>query len=238
MILDKVGVVDQIDLFKFVRVSLDAGTDETYSNLHGVSCGWFDQVVNQINLMKIQKDKVGADTVIGISFIVTEENIDEAEKAAELVKSAGADYIQFKAEIYKESFRIPMGAKDKIDKVKEKFESEDFKVFSVRLDGSSAGGVKDYPFCFAHRFIGAMTANGQIQLCCNLKHEYDDKFSFGSLYENTFEEIWNSKRRQKLVDFVEKDPDFVRTHCGQCRMDNINRIFNWIKGYGGMKNFI
>ena len=120
---------------------------------------------------------------------MTEDNLPTARQFVVNMKNAGVDYVQFKAEIFEESFRIPFRAAEIVDELVKEFSAPSFKVFSVRLDGSSCMSRKDYKFCYAHRFIGAVSANGNIQLCCNLKHLYGDQYSLGNLNEQGLKEI-------------------------------------------------
>jgi len=240
MLLKRAKIIDNVELFKFVRISFDAGNPDVYASGHGVNSVWYEFIWKQVEQLVKYRNKKFAKTVIGMSFIVMEDNLPTAREFARRAKEVGVDYVQFKAEIYNNSFRIPFGAKEQISEIHRDFEDDSFRVFVVRLDGdNTCFGKKDYTYCFAHRFIGAMTANGNVQLCCNLKHEFDDRYSLGNLYEETFEEIWNGERRKKMISGPEESPDFVRTHCGQCRMDSINRTFNWVQQYNpDMKNFI
>lgn len=75
----------------YLRVSLDAGTPETYEKVHGA--GVFNEVVANISMIA---NKRGKKPGLGVSFIVSENTMDDMVEAARLVKEAGADYIQFK----------------------------------------------------------------------------------------------------------------------------------------------
>lgn len=244
MRLREAGVVESAHRYSFIRISFDAGAPSVYSKLHGVPERHFEDILSAVKELtaNVRHNQQDSDlrTIVGMSFIVTEDNLPTAREFARRAKEAGVAYVQFKAEIFENSFRIPFQALEQITAVQEEFQDDSFRVFIVRLDGSACSGKKDYQYCYAHRFIGAITANGEVQLCCNLKHNYGDSFSFGNLHSTSFKEIWEGVKRKAIIGQVEGDPSFVSVHCGQCRMDNINRLFNWMHEYDSSptKNFI
>lgn len=82
------GLFEDIN-FSWVRVSLDAGTELTYSKLHGVVAERFATVLSNIR-------KISSCTSIGISYIVCKENIKEIKTAYELACGVGAKYFELK----------------------------------------------------------------------------------------------------------------------------------------------
>lgn len=231
------SVISNLKLFHFVRVSLDSGNAESYKRIK--DSNKFDTVISNIRKIASEKKKKRLDVVLGSSFIVTEDNIDSIENYAAICKNRRIDYIQFKPEIFNNTFKYVPGAEVLLKKIKEKYEDDLFAVFLSRFNGEACLNKKDYNYCYAHRFIGAITANGKVQLCCNLKHENGDDYSFGSIYDKGFKNIWESLEREDLLFKVERDQMFIKK-CGQCRMDQINRYLNFIKTKNNnyLKNFI
>jgi len=216
--------VKEIYKVKFIRISLDSRSPEIFKKLKGTDK--FEEVINNIECLANMKEKSKSNTIIGVSYIITEDNINDVENAINICKKVKADYIQFKPEIRNNGFNIIDGSGELINKFKKMYEDDKFNIFSVRLDGTACIDKKDYDYCFSHRFIGAITSNGNVQLCCNLKHKFGDKYIFGNIYDKSLEDIWNSKERKEIISNVENDMMFVKEYCGQCRMDGINRYFN------------
>lgn len=79
-----------IDRMTFVRVSLDAGTAETYNMVHGVDC--FDVVMSNI---KNIVSKYGGNK-IGVGYLILPYNVEDILFAAEKVKEIGVRFIQYR----------------------------------------------------------------------------------------------------------------------------------------------
>ena len=86
VLLDRVPP-DLLARFEFIRISLNAGTRETYKKIAGRD--FFDRVVRNIGYAKEHTSQ------LGVSFVVVEENIDEIK----LVESLEVDLVQFKPDV-------------------------------------------------------------------------------------------------------------------------------------------
>ena len=83
-------MLDQLEhpeWFKWIRVSLDAGTKQTYLKIKGKD--YFDKVIRNM-------ETYGTETVLGLSFIVCKKNKHEIDKMFEHEIWWYIDYIQFK----------------------------------------------------------------------------------------------------------------------------------------------
>jgi hypothetical protein len=123
-------VADALDARDWVRLSLDAGTDETFQRMHRPRrpvtldeiCGWIPRIKARNPLPRI-----------GFSFVVTwegagahggpavVENLDEIPAAARRARDAGFDYISFKPFLTRRDdgaeVMDPAGASSPIDRV-------------------------------------------------------------------------------------------------------------------------
>ena len=54
---------------------------------------------------------------------------------------------------------------------------------------------RTYVKCLYHFFICVLNANGDLCVC--MYHLDDQRFTFGNIYLDSIEEIWNSRRRQE-----------------------------------------
>ena len=81
---------DIYNKFDWIRISLDAATEETYKNIRKHT--GFDTVVANIKNFSNQYNGI-----LGIGFVITNDNEDEICEAAALAKRIGADYIRFGA---------------------------------------------------------------------------------------------------------------------------------------------
>lgn len=164
-------VLDIINEFEFIRVSLDAGTSAVYRVVKG---GWFfDEVINN---MKAAKNAINGNTVLGASYVIygiNKEDIENAKDAtAEIV-----DYLQFKPEIH--------GITDYCVST---FEDEP-TLFTERFEPDSL-----IP-CHIAGLVGIIGADGNVYYCCQKRGERN--YSLGSIYESSFCDIWETRKNIK-----------------------------------------
>ena len=62
-------------------------------------------------------------------------------------------------------------------------------------------------------------------------------FSYGNIYEQTFEAIWNGDRRKQVVARM-NDMDISAVCREACRLDEINKYLDELKHPGEHVNFI
>ncbi len=209
-----------LNKFKYIRISFDASDREVYRKIHGVD--QIDRVLE--NTSYVAKYFNG---ILGFSYIVSDDTVQGMETAAVLAKNAGAHYIQFKPMLQHNGTIAYVDMGTKLTDVMTYSTSPSFNVFLSRFSDEEVGtpfGVRDYTFCRAHRFVGAVTATGSVELCCNLKHRFPDLFSFGNLNSLDFAAIWYGQDRKNILAKVEKDPNFIKKYCGYCRMNEFNMI--------------
>ena len=84
----KLNEVERLDRYKFIRVSLDAGTKEVYKKLKRANA--FDTVLENLYLAR------KTTPVLGISYVVNETNKKDIKRAAALANKLEVNYIQFK----------------------------------------------------------------------------------------------------------------------------------------------
>jgi len=156
--------IDLVPMFRFVRVSLDAASRETYYKIkdHDV----FEKVRENIKLAVENKEN----TTVGISFVICNENMYEIEEAKFLAKSLGVDYIQIKP-CYGES----------LQKVKQDTKTIVTKRYKVK---------SKLP-CAIAGLVGIVGADANVYYCCQKRGKED--FILGNLEVSTFKEIWKRR---------------------------------------------
>lgn len=229
----KVGLVTNGNLFfglgancmkyyEFIRISLDAGTDKTYQKVHKAKKGDFLRTTYNIGTLSLFKKK---NHTIGISFLVHPDNYREIYKAAKLSKELGVDYFQIKPIYYLNSVkhtRIWLKAKPYIDKAL-KLSDNKFRVFSMNYRFNDMVKAKrNYKKCRIHNYLTIIGADSKVYLCC--PYRGNEKFCLGDLKKNTFKEIWNSKRRKKVINSIDM------TKCPYCRHNDYNEILEYMGG--------
>ena len=229
---------------EWIRVSIDAGKKKSYDNLRVTnSSNNFDVVFSNIKkLIKIKK-KLKSKIVIGVGFVVTQDNYKEVIDFAKLFKDIDVDYCQFKPEIIqierngtqdnkKQQISSEFWAYKIIDLLNEasqilgkKFESNAYKIEDLIIDPKDYG--RGYSQCIGSQFQPCIGADGHVYVCTN--HRGHKKYSYGNLYEESFEKIWgNIKRRKKIMNIINKKEKFC--NCTQlCKPHESNKMLWSIK---------
>ena len=157
--------------FKFVRVSLNAGTRETYNKVHG--CDHFDTVIE--NVRRAVKMRSEA-TTIGLSYVVCDLNRDETTEAGRLADELNVDYVQFKPDLNCEIKPFSISEHSK-SIVTPRFKAE------YHLPCAIAG------------LVGIIGADHNVYYCC--QHRGSAKYSLGSLHDEPFGLLWMKRKELK-----------------------------------------
>ena len=160
---------DLLGAFKFVRISVDAATRETYAKIKRAD--QFHLVADEIRNFKTRKDR--SRTTFGISFVVCEENKNEISIFKNKFRDH-VDYIQIKPDVF--YMQMPDGVEDGKTAVTSRY---------LPLDTLP---------CDIAGLVGIVGADGNIYFCCQTRGK--EEYCIGSLYEEDFRMIWF---RRKLI---------------------------------------
>jgi GTP 3',8-cyclase len=225
----------------FLRFSFNGGTRDNYGAIHGVRPEVFDRVVCNIRESVEIRNRSGLRADIGAQFVLLPENIDFLLYAVETLKQCGVDYVAIKPFMQRESqaYRLPqqfsMESVTALFQDAEKFSDDSFRVL-IRKQSFQEYGLRNYERCYGTPFISVLNSAGMISAC--LPYWERDTFSFGSIYENSFQEIWNSEKRTAIKRHLEHN--LKACECPpNCRANAINE-FLWDLRHPNVKhiNFI
>lgn len=187
----------------FLRIAFDAGSADTYKKIHGRD----DFASLQENLQTLVRiraefrttkgrrmaDIKGQSTVaIGAKYLVSAKNWHELGQAAELAKSLGLDYLQFKA-LRASKFTLEGDQLEQAKVVSEQAKAlsdDDFQVFG------SLEKTKPIGRCFLNPIHPVIDAAGDMYLCAFFHHR-KETHKIGNVYEKSFPEIWYSEKHYK-----------------------------------------
>ncbi len=213
----------------FLRFSFNAGNSRTYSEIHKVSEKVFNKVITNIKTAcEIRKrEKLNVD--LGAQFVLLPENKDSLFEAVKAIKETGADYFVIKPFVhqseqqgYEMKEQIHENELAEIEEKLHKFCSDNFDV-QLRISAFENTGERNYEHCYGTSFISAINSAGDIASC--LPYWDKEEFVFGNIYESSFSEIWRSKRRKKIKNYLEHDCN-VHNCPTNCRPDAANK-FLW-----------
>lgn len=225
-LLDKDKCKIIVDNCSYMRVSIDAGCQDTHTKLHkphNIKSDNFKKIMDSLALMVELKSKNKSAITIGAGLLVHPQNTQEIFAIASKMKEIGIDYIQIRP-------LSNLAAEDRMITVREsrqqiehslKLISEDFHVFPIlhRFD-EILSTQRPYDSCHGHALVGIVCADCNVYLCCQLKG--DKRFLLGNLENNTFKEIWASKRRQDVINSLDINK------CPPCRYNKYNEILDYL----------
>lgn len=231
-----------LESMKWVKVSISAGTAETYSKLHRTKAADFDTVIANMRHAAEIKAKMGYGCTLGMQMLLLPENRSEAETLAGIAREIGMDYLvikpysqhpQSKTRQYGEtSYSDALALQDKLKACN----TGTFKViFRAKAMRKWDDGTRPYSHCLALPFWSYIDAGGNVWGCS--VYLRDERFLYGNIYENTFKEIWEGERRLKSLKWAEQELDASCCRVN-CRMDEVNRYLWELKNPSGHVNFI
>lgn len=226
----------------WIKISINAATPKTYASIHRTDPADFDRVMKNIAEAVRLRSVKALKSTIGMQLILLPENMDEAVTLARLARDIGVDYLVIKSysqhslSITKKYAGVRygeyLGLKDEIEKVSDRNFNVIFRINAMKkLEVEERG----YERCLALPFWSYIDAGGGVWGCS--AYLGDERFLFGNINENTFEEIWRGDKRKRAMEFVATELD--TSGCRKnCRMDEVNRYLDEIKNPPDHVNFI
>ncbi|SDT85621.1 radical SAM/SPASM domain-containing protein [Desulfobacula phenolica] len=240
-VLMRPSITDMIlDKVEWIKVSLNAGTAETYSKIHGTQAGDFYKVLSNMEYAVKKRKFFGSKCTLGLQILLVPENYHEVELLAQKACEIGADYLVVKPYTHHHknahSCEICYHDFDDLGSRLEKYNTEHFNIiFRTTAMKKWDRKKRDYSKCRCLPFWSYMDSRGDIWGCS--AHLLEDRFNYGSLMKQTFKEIWEGEKRSASLKWVDTSLD-IQTCKLNCRMDEVNRYLNELKDPPDHVNFI
>lgn len=234
------GVKEYLPLLTWLRVSINAGTSQTYNRIHRGRSTDFDQVMDNLARMVLLKTKRKYPCTIGVNFILLDENFDEVLPFAQMLKRIGVDYLAIKPYSWhpsslnrlKTSFTFVdlVGLDNQLQSIA----SQDFGIVLRFKAMGRVGEPKLYSQCLGLPFFANINAWGDVMPCQLFMGKKE--FSYGSIYQNSFSEVWRGEQRRSVLERIAgMDISDCRENC---RIDPINAYLWKLKHPVPHLNFI
>ncbi len=209
-LLDKWDLFDTlVDYMTWVRFSVDAGTPETFNAVRRVKKGqdWNKMISNLEKLISANASK-GKKIDIGVGFVITPDTYHEILDFAKYFVKLDVDYYQYKPEIvnrereggiqrdvnfWNEKVEPLLGEAREI--LGNRFQINGYKITDLKEDPSLYG--RTYKNCLGSQIQPCIGADGHVYVCTN--HRGYKQYSYGSLYEKSFKEIWEDIGKRRAV---------------------------------------
>lgn len=206
----------------WIRISLDAGTPEVFSQIRKVPQRQFWQVLRNIRKLRDKRDELGSSCTLGAGFLTSALTMPGLVNFTTLCKQAGTDYVQIRP--FHGDFTIPIRINECLA-----MQDETFKVHYAEHKYNS-GYTKKYTRCNAQSFSGVINVH-KVYLCCHMRGV--DKYELGDLRESSLQKIWDSNRRQDVIDNLDFNDCIAH-----CRLDKVNQTIHALQQEMEDENFV
>lgn len=184
----------------WIRVSMDAATEQTYAALrpNRSGRGMFTTALNGLRAVSARQDRRAA---VGYSIVVQPDNLAELADAARLAERLGCDYVEFKAEMDDRHRIIPLSDEQlavlraQLDEARRAsgtgFHVHQSSSLTAELSGEQpAGQVKTYRHCPVASLRTTISPSG-CYVCSY--HRGNPRFAYGSILSESFVDTWRNR---------------------------------------------
>ncbi|MCD4756723.1 MAG: radical SAM protein [Arcobacteraceae bacterium] len=241
--LNKKNIERCMENCSWIKVSLNAGTAKSYAEIHQTTEKDFERVMSNLKYALEYKRKNNLKCTLGVQMLLLPENKDEVEILAKECKDMGIDYLVVKP--YSQHIFSETDKYANIDYSKMMYVGEELKKFNddkfhvvFRANTMQKHVEKKQPYDKCHStpfFWGYIAADGKVFGCSAYLGE--DKFCYGNIYNNSFQDIWEGDKRKESYEYVKNELDIKNCRVN-CRMDEVNRYLWDLKNPNNHVNFI
>lgn len=216
----------------WIKVSLNAGTKETYAKIHRTDKKDWDLVWKNISESVEAKRLGGYQTTIGVQAILLPENASEMKLLVAQARSIGVDYVVIKpysqhlSSITKQYEGLNYADYETLAEELAEFNTETFHVVFRDETMAECGKEREYGTCYSTPYFWAyIQANGDVYGCS--AYLLDERFKYGNVNEQTFKDIWlGDKRKTAIENMKHLDVSGCRINC---RMNKVNQYLWGVK---------
>ena len=232
VLLDK---LDLPNLCSWIKISLNAGTKESYAKIHQTDEKDWDKVWKNIGSLVTRR----GDCAVGIQCVVLPENYKDMGELARRSKESGVDYLVLKP--YSQgTFSIVQRQidykemEDELQAVRQ-FSTPSFSVIYRENAVKQEMEEHHYDKCHATPFTWTYSmANGDMFACS--AHLLDSRFKIGNLNQQSFQEIWEGEERKRVWEMMKT---FDIHQCRKnCRQNQVNIYLDQVKHGIPHQNYI
>lgn len=241
VMLDKEKAKEILGHLTWIRVSVNAGTKKGYAFIHGTEKEGFNKVINNLKEAVRIKNRRKYDCTIGVQFLLIPQNYKEVSGLASILKDMGVDYLVVKPysqhPLSKNRLSFVFKPKElcRLEEKLMKYSKGNFKIIFRDQAMKKLEEDKPYKYCLGLSFATHITAEGDIYPCNAFVG--NKKFIFGNIYNESFKDIWEGKRRRAIMKML-YDKWNVNKCRKSCRIDEINRYLWELKNPNKHINFI
>lgn len=224
----------------FIRLSVNAGTKESYSHIHGCSGNDFEAVMENIRKLVEEKKRTGSQIIIGVQCVLLNQNKKEIHILAEKVKALGVDYIAIKPFLKHPEIKFDDHIEglpsllDELNRYGEKISNEKFQ-FTLRKTLFLEKFERGYKSCLSTDFMIEVDANGDVYSCG--PYIGNDLHKLGNIMNQSFQKLWESEEADHVRRHIRNEVD-VSKCMPFCRPNSVNESLWQMKNPPSHVNYI
>jgi len=203
-------MANELMLCKWVAISVDAASRETFKKVHGVD-GW-DRVINNIKLLVKTKKETGSNVAIDYRFLITPDNWQEIENACFTALRIGVDAFHARPADLGREINYDMNSILLAFEQCHKRERERFKVHTTTHKfGPIFEVIHPFKKCVASPLVLQACADGNAYVCPD--HRLEDRFRMCKTMD--IREYWGSDAHRELLRGIDVDKECSRCTWGE-----------------------
>jgi len=176
-------------------LSLDAGSEETFERLKGRK--GFKRIINSLEKLL---GKRNSELNVSVGYVIGAENYKEIVSTTRLMRELGVDDIRFRVDFTnKDGDREYSHEIVNCLRAAEDLSDENFKAISIYSENEIAKDSSAFDSsgrrCFNQHFWACIGPDAQLYACGH--RTYQEVKAYGSLLEDSFEELWAGTERLK-----------------------------------------
>lgn len=175
---------------KFVRVSVDAASEQTYLVTH-MRRG-FSKIVSNIEQLVAAGHRD-----VGFGFLIVPSNVEDIPRAAQIAADAGCRYIQYRPATLPNPVSPEMWnrARRLVAETAAAWSGDAFQVFDAGVKWFHLTGPRHYPACVTAPLVAVVKATGDIAHCI-LRRNEPERY-VGNVYDGGFFAHWGGERHRR-----------------------------------------
>lgn len=225
--------------FSWIRFSVASMEEESYNCIQRGNEGDLDRVKSNLSVAVELKKRRQYETTLGVQCLLMPENTEQLPMMAEELRRIGVDYLTVKPysqHLHSENtIQVDYLRMLDLEKELKAFETENFSIYFRANAMKKMHQEKCYSKCLGLPFMTHIDSAGNVWPC--IAHIGVEDFYYGNIYENSFAEIWEGDRVQKVNDLI--NAGNLNEICREaCRLDEMNQYLYELKHPGAHVNFI
>ncbi len=196
-----------VKICKWIRISVDADSPETYLKTHGVGEKAWKKMLDNLRFLVNQKKEIKSDCTIGVGYLTMPETVGKEKMISfvKLFRKIGVDYSQFRPLMPLWNEPKTMQKDDSLPLILEclKESTKEYDVLYSKpkydLMDKPIKEWRPYDKCLGVNFTLTVSADMKVYVCCH--HRGIEKYCLGNLKKEKLKEIWD--KRQETFDRID-----------------------------------